>query len=280
MLGEAALGSLAGLPSLIKWPGGKYRFAHRFLPRVPPHAVYVEPFFGGGSMFFAKPEAILSFLGDVTPKTIRFHVAVRNGALRACRGGVRTSKAALERGTRPGASACAMMAAAGSGYHGGRDYSPAEVARHHGTYGATRLRRLSDYEELLRRAHLTIGDFARTVRLGERKGGREAFYFLDPPWPGVGGYGKHYDKLGGRDGAESDLPPAKVRAVMDRVTGRVWVIYNDHPTVRAAFCGRNGKSGKWRCYHVPMAVADPRGDGTRQQKWLLAANYDVKKHAR
>ena len=143
-------------------------------------------------------------------------------------------------------------------------------------YGRQKLRRLDEYEARLRRAHLTIGDFRRTLRLGERKGGRDAFYFLDPPWPGLGGYSKHYESIQGRDGSDDELSPAVVRRAVDPLTGKVWVIYNDHPAVREAFCGRSGRSGKWRCYHVRLLGADRHGGGSRMMRWILAANYDVR----
>lgn len=37
---------------LIKWPGGKSREFHIFKDLIPPHKRYVEPFFGGGGVFF------------------------------------------------------------------------------------------------------------------------------------------------------------------------------------------------------------------------------------
>ena len=269
MLGELALGGL-GLAPLIRWPGGKYRFSYRFRDRLPAHRVYVEPFFGGGSMFFAKPEAPLSILGDVTPRTIKFHVAVRNGALRKCANGVRASRAAIATGNKPGASACEMLAASFSSYHGSNSATLRDLGR---VVGLSKLRHRSDYEGMLRRAFMTQGDFARTVKMGERKGGKDAFYFLDPPWPGVGGYSKMYEEIGGKDGADSILTPQKVRKVMDGVSGKAWIVYNDHPEVRKAFCGGSGK--KWRCYRVQMQTADPRGGGSRLTPWLIATNYKI-----
>ena len=270
MLGELALASLGHQP-LLKWPGGKWRFAHRFRARIPAHRVYVEPFFGGGSMFFVKDEAPLSILGDLTERSIRFHVAVRNGALRRCKKGVRLSRAAVARGLRGGASACEMLAWAGSSYHGMAAVQQTGIDRVKGaSYGRAKLRRLADYEGMLRRAHLTIGDFRRTIRLGDKKGGKDAFFFLDPPWPGIGGYSKKYARIGGKDGSGDELSPKKVREGIGKVRGKAWVIYNDHPAVREAFCGRRGK---WRCHRIRMQTSDPSRGGMRVTPWILATNY-------
>lgn len=40
--------------SPIKWHGGKYFLAPEIVARIPPHKLYVEPFFGSGAVLFAK----------------------------------------------------------------------------------------------------------------------------------------------------------------------------------------------------------------------------------
>ena len=37
---------------LLKWPGGKFREIARFYGMIPPFARYIEPFFGGGALYF------------------------------------------------------------------------------------------------------------------------------------------------------------------------------------------------------------------------------------
>jgi DNA adenine methylase len=45
-------------------PGGKTRLLKYILPRIPPHRSYCEPFFGGGAVFFAKPESPVEVIND------------------------------------------------------------------------------------------------------------------------------------------------------------------------------------------------------------------------
>lgn len=45
---------MSRLRSPIVWFGGKGRMTAKLLPLLPQHEQYVEPFFGGGSVFFAK----------------------------------------------------------------------------------------------------------------------------------------------------------------------------------------------------------------------------------
>jgi DNA adenine methylase len=41
----------------LKWHGGKHYLAPRIVALMPPHLHYVEPFFGGGQVFFARDPA-------------------------------------------------------------------------------------------------------------------------------------------------------------------------------------------------------------------------------
>jgi DNA adenine methylase len=64
----------------IKWVGGKGRLLHKLEPMLPPGAAlmrHVEPFMGGGALFFARaPERAL--LCDVNRSLVRTYEAVRD----------------------------------------------------------------------------------------------------------------------------------------------------------------------------------------------------------
>ncbi len=64
----------------MKWVGGKSRILSQLLPLLPPGAElmrHVEPFFGGGAMFFARrPERAL--LSDVNPSLVNVYESVRD----------------------------------------------------------------------------------------------------------------------------------------------------------------------------------------------------------
>src|SRR5690606_24694459 len=64
----------------VKWVGGKGRLLAQLMPLLP-HGVermrHVEPFMGGGAMFFARrPERAL--LCDVTPELVSTYTMVRD----------------------------------------------------------------------------------------------------------------------------------------------------------------------------------------------------------
>ncbi|MCS6797438.1 MAG: DNA adenine methylase [Myxococcota bacterium] len=65
---------------IVKWAGGKGRLLAQLVPLLPPALEmrrHVEPFFGGGALFFALgPERAL--LSDVNPELVNLYVQVRD----------------------------------------------------------------------------------------------------------------------------------------------------------------------------------------------------------
>ena len=62
--------------TIIKWPGGKARELRYVSDLIPAFDRYVEPFFGGGAMFFhLKPNCAI--LNDISPNLIRFYRLVQ-----------------------------------------------------------------------------------------------------------------------------------------------------------------------------------------------------------
>ncbi len=49
----------------IKWHGGKFYLAARIVEMMPKHIHYVEPFFGGGAVFFKKTDAFIAGHSEV-----------------------------------------------------------------------------------------------------------------------------------------------------------------------------------------------------------------------
>lgn len=54
-------------------PGGKTRMLKHLLPLIPEHTVYVEVFFGGGALFFAKPPSHHEVINDIDRDLVSFN---------------------------------------------------------------------------------------------------------------------------------------------------------------------------------------------------------------
>ena len=65
---------------ILKWAGGKTQMLGDLLPKVPnSYGRYIEPFFGGGAMFFAlQPESAI--IADSKPELINMYQEVANHA--------------------------------------------------------------------------------------------------------------------------------------------------------------------------------------------------------
>ncbi len=63
--------------ALIKWPGGKTGELEKILPLVPEYDRYIEPFFGGGAVFFAL-EPKKAVINDISRNLMEFYVMIKN----------------------------------------------------------------------------------------------------------------------------------------------------------------------------------------------------------
>ena len=63
---------------ILKWAGGKSQMLDVLLPKVPAHyGKYIEPFFGGGALFFAlRPENAV--IADSNPELVNLYTQVRD----------------------------------------------------------------------------------------------------------------------------------------------------------------------------------------------------------
>ncbi len=66
------------MKSVLKYPGSKWRIADWIVSNMPPHDIYVEPFFGSGAVFFSKPESRLEVLNDIDGNVVNFFKVCRD----------------------------------------------------------------------------------------------------------------------------------------------------------------------------------------------------------
>lgn len=59
---------------IIKWTGGKFDEFSFFANQIPPFKRYIEPFFGGGGVFFALQPNVASFINDKSTDLFNFYV--------------------------------------------------------------------------------------------------------------------------------------------------------------------------------------------------------------
>lgn len=62
---------------IIPWIGGKRRLVQHLLPLFPAHRCYVEPFAGGGALFFAKEATGAEVLNDINGDLVNLYRIVQ-----------------------------------------------------------------------------------------------------------------------------------------------------------------------------------------------------------
>ena len=57
----------------ISYYGGKQTMLPHILPLIPAHQIYIEPFFGGGAVFWAKPLSPSEVINDTNNEVVNFY---------------------------------------------------------------------------------------------------------------------------------------------------------------------------------------------------------------
>lgn len=67
-----------GRKTPLTYYGGKQGLAKVILPIIPKHRTYVEPFIGGGAIFWAKPPSKVEVINDNNRELINFYEVCKN----------------------------------------------------------------------------------------------------------------------------------------------------------------------------------------------------------
>lgn len=62
---------------VLRWPGSKWRISDWIIQHMPPHEVYVEPFFGSGAVFFNKPQSGTETINDLDGNVVNLFRVIR-----------------------------------------------------------------------------------------------------------------------------------------------------------------------------------------------------------
>ena len=62
---------------VLKYPGSKHSIADWIVSHIPPHQVYLEPYFGSGCVFFAKKLAKIETINDIDGQVVNLFRVIR-----------------------------------------------------------------------------------------------------------------------------------------------------------------------------------------------------------
>jgi len=261
------------LPPLLCHPGGKSKSKGVILPRIPPHRVYVEPFFGGGSVFFGKPPAAKSVLNDIDRPLMNFYRRLDCARLRRCVAGMVARGRDPEKLRSPWARHAKRMAAGSSGSCdvfigkaygygckvGRPSFGPEKAKAHPGAIKVAK--RCDEYKERLRSATILSQDYQAVMR---RFDGRDTFFYLDPPWLGVDKKQENGQYYRGKD----TTSPETVCSFLRKMKGKFLLHYDDNPRIRQACRG-------FQIERVPW-LTSMYDTGAQKKHALLISNFKTK----
>jgi len=240
------------------------------LPLIPPHKTYVEPFFGGGSILFAKGPSFLEVINDINDNVINFYQVLKTDFL-ALKAEIEISlmseslhKKALKIYQKPKGHTKVKRAWAfwyvtnfsfANKPGGGWKYDSGSDGSHTGRQCSNRRNGFKEYAGRLDTVQISCRDALEVIKYRDRE---DTFFYLDPPYPGTDqGHYKGY--------TEEDLE--KLLMILESVSGK-FMLSNYGSELIKKYTVRNG----WNIRKFDMRLSAPRKKGERKHE-VLIMNY-------
>lgn len=257
-----------GIVKPFSSPGGKEAWRGLILQRIPAHKVYVEPYAGSATIFFAKMErAEVEILADVNPEIVATYVFLRDGSdddftwLRDqdFRSSEHTFKSLLE--SEPETRREKVYRFKYLNLHSvrgaGDRYNGSRRARENHT-GRNFLRSLEKFRKRLEGVQIYEDDALAVMK---RFDGPDTFFYLDPPWKpvGVGKEWKNFDAAAFTDAAKAIKGKALISYQGDLDLPEPW----KQVTIASALGGHAGTSEQTLAvnFEAPLAKRYMDGEG-------------------
>lgn len=245
--------------TVIGRPGGKTRLKKTILEHIIPHERYVEPFFGGGAVFFAKDPSKEEIINDLDPNVFQIHKDVQETPNLCCNmEGVKEKwediKHKLEAGKQLTPCERIYLTAESFG----------SVGRGFGQRG--KKRGTVCFNKQQQRLQNVKIENKNALHLIKEQDSPQTFFYLDPPYYQTAcAYGLNKD-------VQKDLckiQPTEIADLVRDIQGKFLLSYNDHPDVRKAFDGF--KIQKVETKYSFAAAGDDKN--AHHAKELLISNY-------
>jgi DNA adenine methylase len=214
---------------LICRAGSKYALADKIISMIPQHRLYVEPFFGGGGVFFKKTPSRREVINDIDKCIVEPHRLVRRVSRRTSDFAQLTTLPKMKEFMRRHSSSLEDKLVRHIIYFcnswGSRGNSNPRKA----TRPMLRTDKIADYKERLRNVKIHQSDYKPILK---KYDGKSTFFFLDPPYEEDRtdiGYRKH-GTLGKRG---VDL--AELAKILKRLKGSFLLCINDSAFTKHTF---------------------------------------------
>lgn len=254
----------------ISYYGGKQRMIKHILPLIPKHRIYVEPFFGGGSIFFAKGPSFLEVINDINDNVVNFYKVMQNDfekLLQEVTGSMMAEslhKKALKiyqssNGETDVEKAWAFWYVTNFSFANkpgaGWRFCSGSNGSHSGVQLRNKRTEFEFYKDRLSQVQISCRDALKVI---SDRGHADAFFYLDPPYPNSDqGHYKGY--------SEDDLE--SLLKTIESVHGK-FMLSNYPSDLIQEYVDRND----WHIREFDMRLSAPRKAGQRKCEALIM-NY-------
>ena len=261
------------MKSPLRYPGGKFYALKHIMPYIAcvEHDEYREPFFGGGSVFFAKKKSEINVLNDLEGEIINFYKTILSDAQRAelirrltCEAATKERHAqvkqmlpknALEQAFKTyylnRTSYCGIMNTPAWGYADGKSSPP----KNWGNFIENAAKKLKD-------TNLYALDYAEILKMPAR--GKKVLVYLDPPY-------YHADQKRAYTKPFTEKDHVRLAKDLGNCPFQFCLSYDDCPEVRALYKWANIYDVSW-LYNTDNASGEKR----KACKELIITNYEVR----
>ncbi len=254
----------------ISYYGGKQAMKNHILPLIPKHKLYIEPFFGGGTIFFSKGPSYLEVINDLNNNVINFYQVMQKDfdnlliEVNASLMSEAQHKQALLIHNNPNdhdnlKRAWAFWYVTNFSFAnkpgGGWKFDAGTANSHSGRMIKRRKNQFKYYKDRLSEVQISCRDAIRVITDRDQK---DAFFYLDPPYPNSDqGHYKGY--------TIEDLE--LLLKTIEKIQGK-FILSNYNSEIIQDFIDRN----RWNLLEFDKRLSAPREKGRRKIE-ILVMNY-------
>lgn len=180
----------------LSYYGGKQKIAGRIIPYIYWHMNYVEPFFGGGSVFFNKPlpevkntSYYREVINDKDERLINFYIQLRDNGEELCERLTLTPYSEylykyhkdLNKGSDMDRAVSYWVRSQQSFANGlNKGWGRGKTSLNNAYNYMNKVDNLIDFVDRLRRVYISCTDALTVIQQFDTP---QTFYYLDPPYP-------------------------------------------------------------------------------------------------
>ena len=222
--------------SLIKRVGGKSKLSKYINSKIPVHKIYIEPFVGGGAVFFEKGESEVEVVNDLDTDIYNIYKDMKavgdqmiNKDFQANRDkfnrfkNQKTFNSKTERLYR-------NLYLSFNSYRGDRkNFIGEKEIAYRGDGNIGRKYKSTDYKDRLKNVIIKNNDWKTIVKKYDSK---DSFFYLDPP------YSMAKDN---NDYTNNDVTIDELYNTLKNIKGKFLLSYDFNPDIKKKFSGFNKK---------------------------------------